>query len=47
MLNASHVHLAIKGFRFTPEIDLFAARLNRQFPQYSSYRPDPEAALAH
>ena len=43
MLNPSLVQFALKRFRFTPEIDLFASRLNRQFTKYCSYRPDPEA----
>ena len=30
-------------FKFTPEMDLFASRLNKQFTKYCSYRPDPEA----
>lgn len=36
--------IAINKFKFTPEIDLFASRLNKQFTKYCSYRPDPEAA---
>ena len=27
----------------SPEIDLFASRLNKQYAKYSSWRPDPEA----
>ncbi len=27
----------------TPEIDLFASRLNSQFPRYVSWKPDPDA----
>ena len=30
-------------FKFTPEMDLFASRLNKQFTKYCSCRPDPEA----
>ena len=30
-------------FKFTPEVDLFASRLNKQFTKYCSCRPDPEA----
>jgi hypothetical protein len=44
MLNPSCVQIAINKFTFTPEIDLFASRLNKQFTKYCSYRPDPEAA---
>ena len=42
MLNRCHLQTAIKRFAFKPEIDLFASRINKQFPKYCSYRPDPE-----
>jgi hypothetical protein len=29
--------------RFTPDIDLFASRINHQFKPYVAFRPDPEA----
>ena len=34
---------AFETLKFTPEIDLFASRLNKQLPQYCAYRPDPDA----
>ena len=34
---------ALEKLQFTLEIDLFASRLNCQFPQYVSYRPYPGA----
>ena len=34
---------ALKTLRFTPDIDIFASRLNAQFPRYVAYRPDPGA----
>ena len=34
---------AFGELQFIPEIDLFASRINCQFPQYVAYRPDPGA----
>lgn len=34
---------ALETLAFKPDIDLFASRINHQFPTYVSYRPDPEA----
>ena len=34
---------ALERLDFKPDIDLFASRINHQFPKYVSYRPDPEA----
>ena len=34
---------ALEKLDFKPDIDLFASRINYQFPHYVSYRPDPEA----
>ena len=42
MLNPKLLTTAIEILNFTPEIDLFASRLNKQFPQYCVYRPDPD-----
>ena len=42
-LNPVCIKIAMSKFNFQPEIDLFASRLNKQFNQYCSYRPDPEA----
>lgn len=41
MLNKTLLSQALESLQFTPEIDLFASRLNCQFPQYVAYRPDP------
>ena len=43
MLNKTVLSQALESLQFTPEIDLFASRLNCQFPQYVAYRPDPGA----
>ena len=43
MLNTSLLANAIQRLEFTPEIDLFATRVNTQFQRYVSYRPDPNA----
>ena len=43
MLNKALLSQAFESLQFTPEIDLFASRLNCQFPQYVAYRPDPGA----
>jgi len=42
-LNESHFQDVIDFFKFEPEIDLFASRINTQIPKFVSYRPDPEA----
>ena len=34
---------AFETFMFTREINLFVSRLNKQFPQYCAYRPNPDA----
>ena len=34
---------ALSALQFTPEIDLFASRLNKQIDKYVSFNPDPEA----
>ena len=34
---------ALVALNFKPEIDLFASRLNKQFSEYCSFRPDPDA----
>ena len=43
MLNSEYLKTALLELGFEPEIDLFASRLNTQFANYCSYRPDPEA----
>ena len=44
MLNKSILSGALMQFEFTPEIDLFASRLNAQFTRYVAYGPDPGAS---
>lgn len=44
-LDPSVLHETLKEINFTPNIDLFASRLNNQFEIYCSYRPDPRAAF--
>ena len=41
MLNHKRLHKALLKLNFAPDIDVFASRLNNQFPSYISYRPDP------
>lgn len=36
---------ALQGLDFTPDIDLFASRINHQLPKYVSYRPDLKLLL--
>ena len=43
MINPTYLSQAFEGIPFTPVIDLFASRINKQFHQYVSYRPDPFA----
>ena len=43
MLDSQCLAKALKHIQYTPNIDLFASRLNRQFTNYVSYRPDPQA----
>ena len=43
MLNHKRLHEALPKLNFAPDIDVFASRLNNQFPSYISYRPDPGA----
>ena len=46
MLNATLLSQSLKTLQFAPDIDLFASRLNKQFPSYvayRTYRPDPES----
>ena len=44
MLNPNDLASALEQLQFQPEIDLFVSRLNKQFKNYCSYRPDPEAS---
>ncbi len=45
MLNPIYLHDALARLKFTPTIDLFASRVNKQFDRYASFRPDPEAEM--
>ena len=44
MINPILLRNALDTLDFKPEIDLFASRLNRQFPIYCSFQSDPEAS---
>jgi hypothetical protein len=35
----------VEYFLFTPEMDLFASRINTQLTRFCAYRPDPEAEI--
>ena len=43
MLNRSVFSRVLEMLHLTPDIDLFASRLNHQVEQYVSYQPDPQA----
>ncbi|XP_032237067.2 uncharacterized protein LOC116617948 [Nematostella vectensis] len=43
MLNTDLVSFALSELEFSPSIDLFASRLNKQFTRYVSFKPDPGA----
>ncbi|XP_028415159.1 uncharacterized protein LOC114538208 [Dendronephthya gigantea] len=43
MLNHKRLHEALLKLDFVANVDVFASRLNTQFPSYISYRPDPGA----
>ena len=47
MLNSTLLNKALDKLQAHPDtcIDMFASRLNKQFPRYISYRPDPGAYL--
>ena len=42
-INPDGLTNALQQLSFTPENDLFASRLNKQFAVYVSFKPDPEA----
>ena len=44
-LMAAFLSLSLDKLQAHPDIDMFASRLNKQFPRYISYRPDPGAYL--
>ena len=43
MLDRASLNKALSQLSLRPNIDLFASRLNNQFPQYVSFKPDPGA----
>ena len=43
MLDRALLNNAVSQLSLRPNIDLFASRLNNQFPQYVSFKPDPGA----
>lgn len=43
MIDSNVLHETISKINFRPDIDLFASRLNNQFPRYVAFRPDPGA----
>ena len=43
MLDRASLNNALSQLSLRPNIDLFASRLNNQFPQYVSFKPDPGA----
>ena len=44
MLNPELFQYVVKELGFSPVVDLFASRLNKQLPIFFSFRPDPEAS---
>ena len=44
MIDPTLLGKALDALNFKPQIDLFASRLNRQFPIYCSFKPDPDAS---
>ena len=45
MLNHTLLNKALDKLQTRPDVDMFASRLNKQFPRYISFRPDPGAYL--
>lgn len=44
-INSRVLQDSLSSIDFLPEIDLFASRLNFQFPRYCAYKPDPGAEI--
>ncbi len=42
-LNSKILQSCLTDIDFTPSIDLFASRLNKQFDKFVSVKPEPEA----
>ena len=47
MLNPTLLNKAHDKLQARPDVDIFASRLNKQFPRYISFRPDPGAYLVY
>ena len=45
MLNPTLLNKALDKLQACPDVDMFASRLDKQFPRYISFRPDPGAYL--
>ena len=45
MLNPTLLNKSLGKLQAHPEVDMFASRLDKQFPRYISFRPDPGAYL--
>ena len=45
MLNPTLLNKALGKLQAHPDVGMFASRLNKQFPRYISFRPDPGAYL--
>ena len=43
MINSDILKSCLKKFDLSPNVDLFASRLNRQFQAYVSYTPEPDS----
>ena len=43
MLNKDVFNMITEQLGFTPDIDLFASRINKQLDRFMAFRPDPEA----
>lgn len=44
-LNTDLLQVALKKLHASPDVDLFASRLNKQMERYMSFRPDPAAEV--
>ena len=44
MLDSKCLAKSLQALEYRPNIDLFASRINKQFDNYVSYRPDPQAS---
>ena len=44
-LNPKIFKVACENLKFSPQVDLFASRLNKQIDKFVSYKPDPDASF--